>query len=302
MRSPGIVSIRFNYASPPYLGVPVDELTATVLDSNGRTHSTFVFSPSSLLEEISGSGDYQAYYQITDFDASDTTRFRGSSLVVNWQVTQGTESPSFTTTHSFVPVAPKRRNSRALSWSASSAERLAGYYIESKTETDASFSFLGSTELTTFLDETQYPAPYWTHGIQYQVYDLVWGPSPASPGPVLGDVTSPSYVTWLAPCCLVKGQINQINGTVEEVDYIRFYVDHKAQLPMVVSDVAYLVDRELTAAVDVNGAFGVCLPRGLVVTAEIPQIGMVKRFVVPDTNVVDLNQIDGTIFETYRAP
>jgi hypothetical protein len=189
-----------------------------------------------------------------------------------------------------------------LNWSVSTAERLAGYYIESKTESDAQFSFLGSTELTTFIDDTQYPAPYWTHGVQYQVYDLVWGLSPGSPGPTLGDMRSPSYVTWFTPCCLVKGQISQIDGTIEEVDYIRFYVDHRAQLPMYVSDTAYLVDRELRVDIDSSGAFGVCLPRGLVVTAEIPQIGLVRRFVVPDTNVVNLSEIDGTTFETYRAP
>lgn len=302
MRSPGIVNIRFNYPSPPYLGVSVDQLTATILDSNGIEYATYVYSPASVLEEVVGSGDYQAYYRIEDFDATDTTRFRGSSLTVNWQVTQGTASPSFTTTHHFVPVAPRRTRSRVLSWSSSTADRLAGYYIESKTESDAQFSFLGATELTTFLDETQYPAPYWTHGVQYQVYDLIWGPSPNEPGPSLGDVRSPSHVTWTHPCCLIKGQINQINGTVEEVDYIRFYVDDKAQLPMFVSDTAFLANRELTAVIDANGAFGVCLPRGLVVTAEIPQIGMVKRFVVPDTNVLDLSEIDGTIFETYRAP
>lgn len=297
MRSPGIVDIVFRYASPPATGVAVDRLTAQIFNSLGELKETIVYSPSSVIQEIT---DSDTYYLIADFDASSLD-YPGSWLNVTWQVTQGASSPVFYTSHWYVPVVPFIANSRVVSWEQSSRTDLVGYYVESKATESAEYTYLGATTFPYFIDKTLYQVPTAYEDVSYAVTELVWGPSPGSPGPILGDqISSVSSQVLDKPACIIYGSINQINNTAEEVDYIRFYLDYRTA-PFNIDSTFYLSDRELVVSL-VDGKFCTWLPQGLVVTAEIPSIGYVKRFIVPDRDVISLHEIEGTVIETCRAP
>lgn len=299
MRSPGIVDISFLYPSPPYAGVAVDSLIAYIYDSSGNLRDTLTYGVDGALQQIVGAN---TSYQILGYDVSNYELFPKSWVQVVWQVGKGSESPTFNTSHWFVPYAPYAPQSRLVSWSASTSDDLISYYLESKQSDQANYTFLAATPFTSFIDKTTYQLPSWFNSIDYRVTELIWGPSPGSPGPILGSVISPVSSTVSAnPLCLIHGSVLQINNTVEEVDFIRFFVDHKAA-PVNVGSTYYLQNRELVVPLDSEGKFAVCLPQGVIVTCEVPSIGFTKRFIVPAQDTASLDSVTGTVIEIYRAP
>ncbi len=305
MRSPGIVDLVFRYKSPSDYGpgLTVDGLTASIYNSLDQLKETLIFGDDVELEEVVA-GD--TYYRIANFDTSDILNYPGTFVRVAWDVDRpGSPSPAnyvFSQSYWYVPVAFQPMTTHVVSWEGQFSPRLAGYYIESKIPSDADYSFLAASTNPIFVDNTGFTNVPDYIDVSYRVFGMLWGPSPGSPGPLLGNQLSPVSVSLFTDkLCLVYGSIKQIDGTVHDVDYVRFFI-HNDTGVMNLGPTFLLHDRERVVGVDSWGQFAVPLVQGAVVTCEIPTIGYVKRFIVPAQDTASLASIDGTTIETYRAP
>lgn len=300
MRSPGLVNLVVTYESPIGVPVQVDSVSAYVYSSTGFLRA-YVSPTDPLILEVSNPF-WQ--YQINDFDVSNPLLYPGFHVDVKWTIDiPGSPSPTVTvdqwTVHSFVPTNPNPFKSKLLSWGAVSPTGLMGYYIESKLPADPSFSFLGTTPYTTYVDNRTFSTVFDSKNVSYQVYGLYSNPTTGSPE--LGTVFSPALKQSAKGLCLVVGDITTITDVVEEVDFIRFLV-HEKDAPVNVGPTYFIRSREVKIAIDSAGSFSVPLVQGTIVVAEIPEIGYTKKFIVPDRALMNLSDIPASHIEMYRAP
>lgn len=298
MRSPGILDIVYRYESPDGIGVRASPVTVNIYNANGVFVKHYHASPNGTLKIVS---DFDTYFKITNYDARSPELYPNNFVSAVWTVKPPGSSTTFTKTtfHTFVPRNAYPIKCSVVGWGASSRSDLIGYYVESR-ESPAAMSFLGTATFNSYIDSSD-RSPLGWHKVEYQITELVWDASYGTNDPQLGDQLDSTTVKYTVPMSYITGNIQQITGTVDEVDSIRFYVHHY-DAPMNVGSTYLIANEEIEVGINSAGSFGVSLVSGAVVIAEIPTIGYSARFIVPDRQIADLSTIPVTRIETNRAP
>lgn len=277
------------------LGVPTSapELYGVVHNIRGEQVDVLTFER--LTETAPG------VYSLDDYSVADTNKFPGTELTIFWCTRSSTVSPEVSLQrYPIFAKHPSGFTNRLLTWHPSyRRNNLYGYRIYRRLRDEEAATVFANTVYPYFFDRSVYDTPTDFHLAQFTVSELVWGATQFDE-PIEG---VGSYIIRKTETrrefCEIYGEVVDVMGG-SSAESVNFFV-HEKDAPQV-NGTAFLSRRDsVTAPVNYRGEFSIPLIQGTLVTADIPEAGIQRRFVVPNKARAALKDIPHYPVEINRA-
>jgi len=276
-------------------GVPASapQLYGVVRNAHGEQVAVLTFE--NMVEVTAG------VYELDAYDVSDAVLFPGTEFTIFWCTKSDVISPE-TALQRYTIYAnhPTGVTTRLISWCPSyRPAKLYGYRITRKLRDEEEFTFLANTVYPYYFDRTEYDTPADFHLASFLVFELVWHDGTIDE-PSLGDqVFVVSFTESRHEYCEVYGEVIDVSGGAS-ANTVNFFV-HEIDTPQDSGTALFMKRHEITAPVNYRGEFSAPLIRGALVTAEIAEAGINRRFVVPNTPHALMKDLTFYPLETHRA-
>jgi len=277
------------------LGEPTSAPALYGIVHNIRGEQVDVLTLERLIESAPG------VYNLDDYSVSDTNTFPGTELTIFWCTQSTTVSPE-TALQRYALFAkhPSGVVNRLLTWYPSyRRNNLYGYRIYRQLRGEETPTVLGQTIYPYFFDRSVYTTPTEFHLARFTVYELAWLATPTDEPIEGGAILMLRKTETRHSFCEVYGEVVDVMGG-SSAESVNFFV-HEKDAPQTVKT-SFMARRDaVTAPVNCRGEFSIPLIQGALVTADMPEAGVQRRFVVPNKARVALKDITHYPVEINRA-
>lgn len=240
-------------------------------------------------------------YEIAAYDVTDSDKFPGTEFTIFWGTSSTDTTPQTALQrYEIYGEHPSGVSTRLFNWCPSFREmRLYGYQVSRKLAVETEFTVIGRTVFPYFFDRNTYANPVEFYTTTFQIHELVWKIDGVDTPSVGNAITLFTVTENQKEYCQVYGEVYDVMGGAR-AEHVNFFV-HEQDMPQVNEDSFLMRRNGVIAPVNYRGEFSIPLIKGALVTAEIADAGIYRRFVVPNAEHVNLKDLDFFPLETHRA-